>query len=175
MINIIKSKDKIYPRLQTDGDNTQFAAPYAKQICVGSGLDIGYSEDLNRKWALPNSIPFNLCCNDNDAYNLPYEDMSLSYIYSSHCLAYLPNWVEALDHWTSKLKSNIIQRHGTLFLYLPRYSRESLKRWDRNKRVHYFTGDEIVDYLETNGHYTSIFKSGPDLNNSIMIIAQKEV
>ena len=165
MINVIKFNDKYYPEFQTEGNAAQFAIPYAKHVCKGRGVDIGCSK---KEWSFPGSIPIDLCFNDgNDAYNLPYKSNSLDYVFSSHCLEHLPNWVEALNYWTSKLKIK-----GTLFLYLPHYSQEYWRPWNNRKHIHCFCGEEIVDYLKEK-KYIKIFKSQPDLNNSIMVIAEK--
>ena len=105
-------KGEYYPKFQTEGNASQFAIPFAKHFCSGVGYDIG----CNRlEWAFPGATPIDLLFDDPwDAYNLP--DEKVDYIYSSHCLEHLPDWVEALDYWASKLKSG-----GALFLYLPHY------------------------------------------------------
>ena len=165
MIDTILYKNKHYPKFQTLGNAAQFAIPYALHVCKGEGVDIGCSKV---EWAFPGARPIDLNFNDNyDAYNLPYDKNSLDYIFSSHCLEHLPNWVEALDYWTSKLKNE-----GTLFLYVPHYSQEYWRPWNNKKHIHCFTGEEIVDYLNSSG-YKKVFKSMPDLNNSIMITAEK--
>ncbi len=166
MIKTILYKDNEYPEFQSTGNAAQFAIPYALHVCKGKGVDIGCSK---KEWSYPGSIPIDLAFNDNyDAYNLPFKDKSLDYIFSSHCLEHLPNWVCALDYWTEKLK-----RKGTLFLYLPHYSQRYWRPWNNRKHIHIFTGNEISDYLNDKG-YDKIFKSKPDLNNSFMIMAEKK-
>ena len=173
MIDTIKFKDTEYPKFQTLGNAAQFAIPYAKHVCTGYGVDIGCSK---KEWSFPGSIPIDSCFEDgSDAYNLPFKDNTLDYIFSSHCLEHLPNWVDALDYWTTKLKRGVLKRGGTLFLYLPHYSQQYWRPWSNRKHIHCFNGEEIVDYLQDSDLYTNIFKSDPDLNNSIMIMAQKEI
>jgi predicted SAM-dependent methyltransferase len=91
----------------------------------------------------------------------------VDYIFSSHCLEHLPHWVDALDHWSSRLKSG-----GTLFLYLPHRSQEYWKPWNNRKHVHIFDEEMIRAYLTDTG-YTKVCVSGVDLNNSFMAMAEK--
>ena len=100
-----------------------------------------------------------------EAYNLP--DKKVDYIYSSHCLEHLPDWVKALDYWTEKLKPG-----GVLFLYLPDYNQEYWRPWNNRKHTHIFTPKIIKDYMIDRG-YKDIFNSERDLNDSFMIVGQK--
>jgi len=43
-----------------------------------------------------------------------FEDASLDYIFSSHCLEHISNWEKELENWYKKIRSG-----GLLFLYLP--------------------------------------------------------
>jgi len=162
-MNLIEYKNKKYPHFQSIGNASQFAIPYAKYFCNGDGFDIG----CNRiEWAYPGAQPIDLNLDDEwDALNLP--DRQVDYIFSSHCLEHLPNWVDALDYWHTRLKTN-----GTLFLYLPDYSQEYWRPWNNKKHVHVLDAIIIKDYLEDK-KYTNIFYTGTDLNNSFMIVAEK--
>jgi len=66
-MNKIKFKNKEYPILQSLGNASQFAIPYAKHFCIGKGYDIG----CNRlDWSFPGSIPIDISFDDNyDALN----------------------------------------------------------------------------------------------------------
>ena len=162
-MNLIEYKNKKYPHFQSIGNASQFAIPYAKYFCNGDGFDIG----CNRvEWAYPGAQPIDLNLDDEwDALNLP--DRQVDYIFSSHCLEHLPNWVDALDYWGTKLKVN-----GTLFLYLPDYSQEYWRPWNNKKHIHVLDAIIIKDYLEDK-KYTNIFYTGTDLHNSFMIVAEK--
>jgi len=162
-MDLIEYKGTQYPKFQTTGYASQFAIPFAKYFCMGKGFDIG----CNRiEWAFPGSIPIDLNFNDRyDAYNLP-ED-SVDYIYSSHCLEHLPDWVEAMDYWKTKLNVG-----GILFLYLPHYDQTYWRPWNNFKHKHIFSPQIIEDYLLDRG-YINIFKSEKDLNNSFIIVAEK--
>ena len=165
-MNIITFNNNKYPEFQSKGFASQFAFSYAKHFCIGKGYDIG----CNRiEWAFPNSIPIDPVLNEYDAYNLP--DGEIDYIFSSHCLEHLPNWVNALDYWISKLKSG-----GILFLYLPHYDQEYWRPWNNRKHVHIFTPNIIKDYLIQNEYINqeTIFVSERDLNHSFMAVAQKK-
>lgn len=162
-MNLIEYKGTKFLKFQTVGFASQFAIPFAKHFCTGTGFDIG----CNRvEWAFPGSIPVDLNFNNGyDAYNLPEEPVD--YIYSSHCLEHLPDWVQAMDYWKTRLKVG-----GILFLYLPHYSQEYWRPWNNFKHKHIFTPEIIEDYLLDRG-YNNIFKSEKDLNNSFMVVGEK--
>jgi predicted SAM-dependent methyltransferase len=162
MINIIEYKKNKYPIFQSQGNAAQFAIPYAKHVCVGEGVDIG----CNRlEWSFPGSLPVDPAINEYDALNFPYDN--LDYIFSSHCLEHLYNWVDVLDYWTSKLKIG-----GVLFLYLPDYSQEYWRPWNNRKHLNIFSPIILKDYLEDK-KYNNIFTSQVDLNNAFMVMAEK--
>jgi predicted SAM-dependent methyltransferase len=163
-MNILKFGNKIYPEFQSKGNAAQFAIPFAKHFCDGIGYDIGCNRT---EWAYPGAIPIDLLIEDEwQAYNLP--EGVVDYIFSSHCLEHLPLWVDALDYWTSKLKTG-----GTLFLYLPHYSQEYWRPWNNRKHLHVFTPEIISDYMMSSG-YTNVFCSERDLNNAFMIVGEKK-
>jgi hypothetical protein len=162
-MNTISYKNKIYPKFQSEGNAAKFAIPYAQQVCSGIGVDIGC---MNKEWAFPNSIPIDIKFNDGfDALNLP--NIKLNYIFSSHCLEHIPNWVSVMDYWYSKL-----EKEGILFLYLPSYKQEYWRPWNNRKHLNIFTPEIVFDYMNDKG-YTNIFKSEIDLNDSFMIFGEK--
>jgi predicted SAM-dependent methyltransferase len=163
MINTIKHLNNKYPEFQSQGNAAQFAIPYAKHVCKGVGVDIGCNRE---EWKFPGANPVDPAINEFDALNFPW--IELDYIFSSHCLEHLANWVDVLDYWTSKLKSG-----GTLFLYLPDYSQSYWRPWHNRKHINIFTADIIADYMQDAG-YTNIFKSGVDLNNAFMVMGEKQ-
>lgn len=165
MIETIEYKNKKYPKFQIDGWASQFSIPFAKHFCKGDGYDIGCNR---RSWALPGAKPIDLLFDDPwDANNLP--DVEVDYIYSSHCLEHIPDWVAVLDYWTSKLKLG-----GVLFLYLPLYSQEYWRPWNNKKHLHIFNQQIISDYMTDRG-YVDIFYSERDLNDSFTIVGSKSV
>ena len=160
--SLIEFKGKKYPKFQEEGFASQFAFPFAKKICKGRGVDIGckYVE-----WSFPNSIPIDIDFNDlYDAYNLPKG--KFDYIYSSHCLEHLPNWITALDYWISKLNNN-----GVLFLYLPHYNQEYWRPWNNYKHIHVLEPHIINEYLLSKEKFKHIMVTGHDLNNSFYVVA----
>ena len=162
MIETIIYKGKIYPKFQSEGYASRFAIPYAQQVCKGIGVDVG----CNRvQWAFPGSTPIDPLINECDAMNFP--QTNLDYIFSSHCLEHLQNWVDVLDYWTGKLKSG-----GVLFLYLPDYSQVYWRPWNNLKHLNIFTSQIIRDYMEDRG-YKNIFTSGVDLYNAFMVFGEK--
>lgn len=161
-MDVIQYKDKFYPKFQAEGCASQFALPYAKHVCKGTGYDIGC---MKKEWAFPGALPIDVDFDDeHDATNLPKG--KVDYIFSSHCLEHLDNWVLALDYWSTKLKNE-----GVIFLYLPHYSQEYWRPWNNRKHVHILDPIHLTDYFLHNNF--TVFSSGPDLNNSFMVIASK--
>lgn len=168
MIATIQHNNKNYPIFQSEGFAAQFAFPFAKKVCIGHGLDIG----CNRKeWAfvdgsgVPALMIDKVFENEYDAYNLP--PTQFDYIFSSHCLEHLPDWVGAIDYWQTKLKVG-----GTLFLYLPHPLQSYWKPWHNRKHLHSLYPEMIQEYLVDRG-WSKIFVTGCDLNHSFVVIAEK--
>lgn len=156
-------KNKKYPKFQAEGNAAQFALPFAKHFCKGVGYDIG----CNRKeWALEGAIPIDLNFNDGwNALHLPINQVD--YIFSSHCLEHIPNWIDAMDYWFNTLKPG-----GVLFLYLPHYNQEYWRPWNNRKHLHAFNPQMIIDFMVDRG-YNNIFNSERDLNDSFMVVGEK--
>jgi len=163
MIPIIEHNNQVYPDFQAKGFAAKFAFPFALEVCRGVGYDIG----CNRKeWCFPGAYPIDIAFNVGyDAYNLP--EMKVDYIFSSHCIEHLRDWVEALDYWKTKLHNG-----GVLFLYLPHYSQSYWRSWHNRKHIHNLVPEVIKDYLTDRG-WNKIFVSGADLNNSFYVMAEK--
>jgi predicted SAM-dependent methyltransferase len=163
-MNKITYNGKEYPQFQAIGNASQFAIPFAKYFCKGVGYDIGC---MKKEWSFPGSTPIDLSFDDPyHATNLPDEEVD--YIFSSHCLEHIDNWVEALFYWTNKIKSG-----GTLFLYLPHYDQEYWRPWNNRKHLHVFTPQIIIDFMNDNG-YNNIFHSERDLNHSFIVVGEKK-
>ena len=149
-----------YPAYEAQGFAAQFAFPFAHQFCKGAGYDIGCNRE---EWAFPGAIPIDLNLGSN-ALQLP--DRMVDYIFSSHCLEHLPDWVAALDHWGSRLRCG-----GTLFLYLPHFDQTYWRPWNNRKHIHVLTAEVITAYLQDRG-YKKIMSSGMDLNHSFVVVAE---
>jgi len=164
MIETISYNGKKYPHHQIVGNAAQFAIPYAKHYCKGVGFDIGC---MKKEWAFPGSTPIDLSFDDEyEAVNLPGED-NVDYIFSSHCLEHIHEWVDVLEYWHEKLKVG-----GVLFLYLPHYNQDYWRPWNNKKHLNIFTPEIIKDWMEHKG-FVNIFVGQKDLNDSFMIVAEK--
>jgi len=163
-MNILTYKGKDYPHFQAEGNASQFAIPFAKHFCKGYGIDVGCNR---QEWCFPGAIGVDLNFKDeNTAYSFEYKD--LDYVYSSHCLEHLPDWVTALDYWTANLKPG-----GVLFLYLPHYNQEYWRPFNNRKHIHMFSAESIRDYMIDRG-YINVFHSDRDMNDSFMIVGEKK-
>ena len=164
MLETITFKGKTYPKFQSEGNAARFVIPFAKEVCKGYGLDIGCNRE---EWALPDAYPVDPLMNQYDAYDLP--EGEYDYIFSSHCLEHLPNWVDALDYWYTKICSG-----GVVFLYLPDHSQVYWRPYHNRKHIHSFTPQIVGSYFtDQRDKWWNVFISGVDLNNSFTIIAEK--
>jgi predicted SAM-dependent methyltransferase len=163
MIETINFENTEYPIFQSQGFASQFAFPYAKNVCKGKGYDVGC---MKKEWALPGSIPIDLSFDDNyNALNLP--EKNVDYIFSSHCLEHILDWVSVLDYWTDMIKDG-----GVIFLYLPDYSQKYWRPWNNRKHYNILSSEIIQDYFK-HKQFNKVFGSGIDLNNSFMVMAEK--
>ena len=162
-MDLLTFNNTIYPQFQTMGNASQFAIPYGKYFCKGYGYDIGFSKE---EWKFPGARGIDLSLNDGfHANNLPEEEVD--YIYSSHCLEHVDNWIETLEYWISKLKPK-----GIIFLYLPDFSQKYWRPWNNKKHKHCLSPELMREFC-IDHNMENLFVSGIDLNNSFMIVCQK--
>lgn len=165
-----------YPKFQSEGFAAQFAFPFAYKFCKGYGLDVGYGRE---EWKLPGAIGIDqnkIMINDRveeksvfSALNLPFQQADgggWNYIFSSHCLEHIPNWVDVLNHWYDNLRQG-----GILFLYLPDFSQRYWRPWNNRKHIHAFTPEIIEEYMLTK--FKNVIVSGVDLNSSFIAVGEK--
>jgi len=165
--DFIHYKDKLYPKYESEGNASQFIIPFAKHICKGNGLDIGCAK---KEWALPWAKPIDVLFGDGyDAYNLPSGEFD--FIFSSHCLEHLNDWVYALEYWISKLKLD-----GHLLLYLPHYDQEYWLPWNNRKHFHVLLPNVLKDFLVNHPDICkdTLYVTGRDLNHSFAVFARKK-
>lgn len=162
MIDVVSFAGQNYPAFQAAGNAAQFAIPFARHVCKGRGVDVGCGR---QEWAFPGAIPIDLTLGTGTATN--FEPYDLDYVFSSHCLEHLEDWVDALDYWREKLRLG-----GTLFLYLPDYSQVYWRPWNNRKHRSVFTPDVIRDYL-VDRKFKPVFVSGIDLNNSFVAMGDR--
>lgn len=173
MIETINYDGQTVPDYISQGFHSQYIFPIATKVCRGKGLDVGCGRE---DWALPGSFPIDPKITIKwDAYNLPSCPTRTfgrwDYIFSSHCLEHLPDYVKALRYWTDKITTG-----GTLFLYLPHYN---CKHWRPHIKMssavhlHQFYPEQMKEIFEELG-YRDIFVSGCDLAYSFAIMGTKE-
>ena len=147
-----------YPRYEYQGPAARFILPFAMQVCRGVGVDVGCGRP---EWAFPNSKGIDPAIGTGTAQN--FQGQNLDYIFSSHCLQHVEDYVSVIEYWTKKLKSG-----GALFLYLPHYSQQMWRPWVGRQHHHVFTPQIIRDMLVHFG-YRDIFYSQRDLYNAFAI------
>ena len=105
---VFEYKGKIYPTCIKEGNAAGYVVPFASHFCKGKGLDIGGFFE----WTYPGATPINILIEDKwDAYHLPEE--KYDYIFSSHTLEHLPDYVGALEYWREHLKGRAASYSST--------------------------------------------------------------
>lgn len=171
MIETILFKGEVYPKFQSEGNAAQFILPFAKQVCKGDGLDIGFGE---LEWKFPGALGIDSKTPDEwHAHNVPTNikreenGYKWDFIFSSHLLEHIPDWVGTLDYWTSYLANG-----GVLFLYLPHPEQLYWRPYHNRKHLSMLHPKDIEGYLIHRG-FKNIFVSGRDLNHSFAAMAEK--
>lgn len=154
-------KGKVYPDYLKRGNAASHIIPVAQHFCKGDGLDIGGTP----YWSLPGSTIINPEFGQYDAYTFPQD--SYDYIFSSHCLEHLEDYVSALVYWRDNLR-----KKGQLFLYLPHPSMEYWLPQNCKKHLHKFDIPDIIKLLKDLG-FTDIFNSERDLYWSFAVTGVK--
>lgn len=156
---IFEYKGVTYPSYIKTGNAASYVIPFAKKFCKGKGLDIGGFFD----WTFPGAVPVNILLDDEwDAYHLP--DEKYDYIFSSHTLEHLPDYVKALEYW-----KNHLTPEGVLFLYLPHPDMEYWLPQNDRKHLHSFYPERIYKLLKDFG-FTNVLYSGRDLYWSFAVV-----
>lgn len=150
-----------YPEWEKSGFSARFAFPFAKEVCKGVGYDVGCGKE---EWAFPGAMAVDPAIPDSmNRFN-----REVDYIFSSHCLEHLPDWVAGLEAW-----SKLLRPGGVLFLYLPDYSSEYWRPWVNRKHHHALNRIMIKDWMKANGFH-KILSAGPDLNHSFIVMGEKQ-
>lgn len=163
-IQTVEHSGKKYPFFQTTGNASRFIIPFAQEFCKGVGFDVGYCKE---EWKFPGAIGVDPSVNSEfDADHLPPTPENVDYIFSSHCLEHVENWVDTLLYWLTRIKKG-----GILFLYLPDYSQTYWRPWFNRKHRNVMIPEVIADLLKSKG-CQNIFVSGVDLNNSFTLVCE---
>lgn len=170
-MKVITFKGQKTPFFISQGFHAQYIFPVAKKVCIGEGVDIGCGKE---EWCFPDATPieksfsFDMDSVKDDAHNLPKNNYN--YIFSSHCLEHLDNYVTTLNYWVSCLKTE-----GVLFLYLPHpdclYWRPHYM--PTNKHIHQFYPKQMIEIFKELG-LKNIFCSERDLSYSFAIYGYKK-
>ena len=139
-------KDKLYPNFIKDGYHSKYIRPVAQNICKGRGVDIGCKYE---KWKLyPDD---DLCVGIDKSFNNSFHSLNLpdsnyDYIFSSHCLEHIDDYMKNLRYWKDCLISG-----GILFLYLPHENCEYWKPWvmKNNKHKHQFYPHQMIEIFKS--------------------------
>lgn len=153
---LFEYQGSLYPEYLKRGNAMRFIEPAARQFCIGKGLDIG-----SGPWPLSGAEAINEGVR-NDAMNLPAGQYD--YVFSSHCLEHLPNTVQAIEHWKSRIKPG-----GVLFLYLPHPDMRYWRPQHCRKHLHTFWPKDMAEMLQALG-FTGVIHSERDLAWSFAVV-----
>ena len=108
---------------------------FLDRYCSGRGIDIGFRGEIPDASPLPGAIGVEL---DYPGYNgrtLPFEDGSLDFVYSSHCLEHINDSHEAIQEYFRVLKVGgyLVIAVPHKFLYEKKQSRPSRYNGDHKR------------------------------------------
>lgn len=168
-LETIEFKGHTYPAWQAKGFSAQFAFPFAKHVCIGTGVDVGPNRP---EWAFPGAFVVDPVLNDEyHATKFPDELTGLDYVFSSHVAEHLTHPYTAFNYWHSRLKKG-----GIICLYLPSAENLYWRPWNKGNspHLHQFTPEIIKSYFEDQPNmWGKTFVSGIDLNSSFLAISEK--
>ena len=105
-------KGRFYPDYLIVGEASHAIFRVALRFCKGVGIDVGAG-----LWPLPGSISVDTergAGVGKSVSDFVDDPLDLDYVFRSHCLEHIENWLEALAEWVKKLKTG-----GIILLYLP--------------------------------------------------------
>lgn len=159
MTEIFEYKGSLYPGYLKTGNAAQHITATAAHYCQGNGLDVGAGP-----WPLPGAQPVELR-DGGDAMCLPAGQFD--YVFSSHCLEHLTNYVQALEHWKTRLRPG-----GALFLYLPHPDMAYWRPQHCRKHLHMFWPQDTAQLLRDLG-FANVIHSERDLAWSFSVVGFK--
>ncbi len=98
--------------------------------------------------------------------NLPEGEWD--YVFSSHGLEHLPNYVEAIEHWKTRIRAG-----GVLFLYLPHPDQVYWRPQNCRKHLHSFWPGQMAELLRDLG-FVNVLHSERDLAWSFAVVGVKQ-
>ena len=158
---------RFYPDYLTVGGASHAIFSVALKHCQGTGVDIGAG-----LWPFPGALPVDLERGIGSGRSIAdFDDVSLDYVFSSHCLEHIKNWRQSLAEWVKKLRPG-----GTLFLYLPHpecaiWHPGSPFVGDGHKWIP--TPEIIKKAVRDLGGDTITSDDGPDVMQSFFVCARK--
>lgn len=127
----LEHSDEIFPDLiaQMKGSGLRWIYRLAIKFCKGKGLDVGpcgVNADGSEYVGFPGAIPVDIRLpGSGSAMDLSkYEDGSMDYVFSSHCLEHVTDPEKAFEEFYRVLKPG-----GVAFVYLPAPGHPN---WDPN-------------------------------------------
>lgn len=165
--NFYKYRGRLYPGYLNNGNAISFIKEKALGYCSGKGIDVGAD-----KWPFPGAIPIQNEVHQNANKLDRFENESLDYVFSSHCLEHVDDWKDALQLWISKLKIG-----GIMFLYLPHKSNKLWKPggpWVGMGHKWSPTYQDIIKFISKNGMEIIEYNNWRDEYWSFFVAARKK-
>jgi len=156
-----KYEGVVYPEYLRNGNAARFIHLFAGYYCTGYGVDVGAGA-----WPLPGAVPVEQA-QGGSAYALPPTPGGYDYVFSSHCLEHLDDYVRALEHWRDALRPG-----GTLFLYLPHPDMVYWRPENCRKHRHLFNPADVEALLVRLGFF-NVMVTGRDLAWSFCAVGFK--
>lgn len=125
------------------------ASGFFLKYMSGMGADIGYKGDhKDAEPILYSAVGIDLNTPEYDGIHIPFQDNSLDYVYSSHCLEHIQDDVSALADWHRAVKPG-----GYIVINVPHqhlYERKLFKpsKWNPGGHLHFYTPAKLLQTVE---------------------------
>lgn len=165
--NYYKYQGQLYPEYLNNGNAVSFIKEKALTYCTGKGIDIGAD-----RWPFPGALPIQNEVHQNANKLDSFENDSLDYVFSSHCLEHVDDWKGALNLWITKLKPG-----GILFLYLPHKSNKLWRPggpWVGMGHKWSPTYQRIIKFISSKGMEIVEYNNRRDMYWSFHVVARKK-
>jgi SAM-dependent methyltransferase len=159
--NVGEESRKSFDRKNT---NEPPLPPFFSRFMRGEGLDIGYSGYIeNVVPILPKATGVDMNYPGYDGRTLPFADNSQDYVYSSHCLEHIDDYVNAIREWyrVAKVGGHIVTVVPHKFLYEKKEQLPS--NWNGDHKRFYTPASLLHEFeqaLEPNSYRVRFLEDG---------------
>lgn len=132
----------------------------------GNGLDVGFAGyEEGCEPILPTAIGIDIDYPDYDGINLPFDDFSQDYVFSSHCLEHIEDYKTVIREWFRVLKIGGFLIISVPHQFLYEKKKDLPSKWNLDHKRFYTPSSllrEIDESLEPNSYRIRSLRDNDD-------------